>query len=160
MSDLIRLVTDAPVWVWPLLAGLIFIGLRAAREREVAVGVFIAFPFFGLISLGAMIRAGAPVAGWTAFALALGAGALAGDRYQGGVLLSRGRRTVRVRGEWMTMATVMAIFWTSYALGVASALTPELVATLPIALGSAALSGVVSGLFAGRALRVLRTRPV
>ena len=54
------------------------------------------------------------------------------------------------------MALIAGIFLTKYAAGVAMTMRPELKFDLAFALGLATVYGAFSGIFAGRAARLLR----
>ena len=152
---MLQSITGAPIWVWPLLALLVWLGLSATRERERRVGGYWALPFFVFLSLSGMSQSPEPAVAWPLFAAAYLGGAIWGREYQGGVILERRPGVVRVRGEWVTFATMMAIFWLSYLKGALSATAPEVLGG-HFAVGAfALLSGGLAGQFAGRAFRVL-----
>ena len=154
-----RFVTEAPLWVWPLLAFLIWVGLRATKEREAPVAIYWLMPLFVLLSLNAMMETARPDVAWPAFAVSYLAGARVGFAYQARVVIARTARRVRVRGEWITLATIMAVFCLGYARGALGAVAPEFLASPHGAAAVAAISGALSGQFAGRALSVIRWRP-
>lgn len=158
MADIAGVLIHAPLWVWPLLAGLVWLGLRARREREIPVAGFYAMPFFAFMSMVGM--ASQPAGSWAIFAVCYGLGLWLGDRAQGGLIIAKSGGRVRVRGEAITLAALMTIFWLAFAGGYVAARAPEVAAALWWRLGVAALSGAVSGQFAGRALRVIRAPAV
>ena len=65
-------------------------------------------------------------------------------------------------GSWVPMALIVGVFLIKYSVGVQLALEPTLARHLGFAIAVTALYGLLSGLFAVRALRVLRLagRPV
>lgn len=154
-----RYVTGAPLWVWPLLGLLIWIGLRATKERDAPVALYWLLPLFVLLPLRSIIGSAWPALAWSVFAGAYLAGAHAGYRYQVGVVIARDGARVRVRGEWVTLATVLAVFLMSYLRGAMGAVAPEVLGSAAGVAAFAALSGALSGQFAGRTLSVIRWRP-
>ena len=73
-----QLFTGAPVWVWPLLVGLIVVGVRAMRDREAPLWLIYTLPLMGVLSLNAV--RGLPVGGsiWLVFVAAWIGGGLLG----------------------------------------------------------------------------------
>ena len=49
------IITETPVWVWPLFLLLLAVGLRARHERFVPVGLFYGLPLLGLSALNAVL---------------------------------------------------------------------------------------------------------
>lgn len=146
--------TNAPIWVWPLLVLLLFVGLRATRPRRAPIALFYALPFLGLLGLRSLLALPAPGWGLALWAVLLLIGAAAGYRLQGRWLIERSCSTVTLRPEWLTLIVVMILFWSNFATGVIRAIAPDLltapgyIATLAIVLG------LCSGTFPGRAIRV------
>ena len=146
----------APVWVWPLLAWMIWEGVSAMRRRSVAIWVYWMLPFFALIAVRGRLEAAAPEVDLPVYFAMYGLGAVFGYRFQGGVLIKRVAKHVEVRGEPLTLIMLMTIFWMNFVSGVIKAISPDLMTSYVTIALLAAISGAVSGQFAGRALRVLR----
>lgn len=153
---LFMVIQGVPVWVWPLLAFLLWYGLRATRERETPVWPFYAVPLVGLLSVKAVLSLGQGALVWAMFGLAYAAGAGWGYARQRGLVLSRGGGRVTLAGEWMTLALMMLVFWMNFAGGVAQAVAPDIHGSLRFALLVALIGGAVGGSFLGRSLRVVR----
>lgn len=153
---LMSVVTGAPVWVWPLLAGLLALGLHAGRDRESPVLPFYLLPLLGVSSLAtaAGMSGGWPV--WLGFGAAYAVGALAGYRAQGRWVRGRMPGRVALRGEWVTLSAIMLLFWSAFGWNLAAALAPQTMAALAPQLLWAVLAGVAAGSFPGRGLRVVR----
>ncbi len=146
----------APIWVWPLLVWMIWEGASAMRTRSVAIWVYWLLPFFALISFRGRLEAAAPEVDLPVYAAAYALGVAFGRWFQGGVLIERTAKQVAVKGEPLTLIMLMTIFWMNFVSGVIKPIPPDLMEShVPIAI-LAAISGAVSGQFAGRALRVLR----
>lgn len=147
----------APIWVWPLLVLLIWVGLRAAKDRETGVAIYYAMPFLAVLTLNGMSQLASPTLAWPVFGCAYAAGVWAGDRFQRGLIRWKSGGRVAVRGEWMTLLAVMGVYWLSFVRGAVMAVAPELTEGAAYVAIVALISGALSGQFAGRAIRVIRT---
>jgi len=148
----LTILTQIPLWVFPVFLGLLWLGARASRPRRAPVLLIYALPLLGLLTLSRALGMGELAAG----ALALGwlAGAAAGWAMQPRWTVARDARRVDLRGEWVTMATIMALFWGNFALGLAEGIAPVSTAAPGLAVAFGLIAGAVSGTLAGRALRV------
>jgi hypothetical protein len=146
-----------PVWVWPLLAGLLAVGLRARRDRESPVLLIYLMPLMGILTLAGVARLDGGMPVWLVFAAACAVGALAGYRLQGRLITARHPGRVAQRGEWVTLAVLMAVFWSSFGWNVAAAVAPEVTDGTGAQLLWAALAGALAASLTGRALRVAAT---
>lgn len=159
------LLRGTPAGVWLLLAGLTALGLSQCRPRSVGLGRTVALPL-AMAALGAWgvlaaSRAAglvwAPLALWLAAALASGAllwrllpRASAGTRYDAA------SRHFHLPGSPVPLLLILAVFCIKYAVGLETALDPAHAARPGFALAVAAVYGVVTGCFLGRAARLLR----
>jgi len=50
-----RILTSAPLWVWPLLAVLILVGWRSRQERTIPLAIVYLLPAIGLLTLPALL---------------------------------------------------------------------------------------------------------
>lgn len=119
------IVAHTPLWVWPLMAALLWLGLSASRERVKAEWVFLVLPLLGVLPIRSLSGLGATVAVWALFGLAYALGAWIGNRVQPRWILGKSGRQVRVAGEWLTLLQVVAIFALNYARGVTMAIAPD-----------------------------------
>lgn len=151
-----QFITGAPIWVWPLLALLIFVGMRARLTRMVPVALIYLLPLLGIMPLRsiAALPAGAWI--WLIFGAGYVAGVWLGHHLQARWVLGREGHMVQVAGESLTLGLMMIVFWANFVGGVLQAVAPETYAN-PIFQGMfAAALAVTAGTFAGRALRVWR----
>lgn len=150
-------VQHVPIWVWPLLLGLIVLAAISTRERRTPLVVIYALPLLGLLSVRAV--AGFEVGGgiWAGFALGYGLGAAVGWRKQLGWIIAKTAGRLHQRGEGLTAAAIAVLFAMNFARGTLAAIAPQTLADLTVALGFALVAGLASGSFAGRALRVAVT---
>lgn len=155
-----QVVSHTPLWVWPLLLGLIWLGLNQTVTRSVplrrvslvALGMALWSLYGTLSAFGSQ--------GWVLPAWLVGAGLLAtlvlrtplptGTHYDDWT----GRFTVP--GSWVPLGLILGIFLTKYAVGARLSLQPALATSTAFALGFSALYGAFSGAFLARAIRLLR----
>ena len=149
--------TEAPIWVWPLFAALIWFGLRATKRRETNMAAHYVMPFLAAPAMIGLRELASPQLALPLFGAAYLGGVWLGDRYQKGVVLWKAEGRVGVSGEWATFAAVMCVFWMNFAKGVTNAVARDAASGAGYAIVIAVASGALSGQFAGRALRVIRT---
>ncbi|MCT4553128.1 MAG: hypothetical protein N4A53_00405 [Pelagimonas sp.] len=154
MPALSHILSAIPLWVVPLLFGLIFLGRRAQFERSSPVFLIYALPLLGLLSLNRAISLGdlasaALLAGWAA-------GVALGLRLQPRWSLSRSQRRVQLRGEHLTMVTVLGLFALNFAAGMAQGMAPNLATGTMFGGLFGAVAGGLSGSLAGRAIHIAR----
>jgi len=147
--------TSAPLWVWPLLALLLLLGLRSRQERTLPMAVIYLLPAIGLLTLPTLLAL--PYAGiaLAAHLVAYGAGATAGYRLQGRWLLAKAGGHARVAGENLTLAGMLTMFSAKFVHGTMTAAAPAIVSGWAYGMAFAAVTGVAAGLFGGRALRTI-----
>jgi hypothetical protein len=151
-----QIISHTPVYVWALLAFLLYRGYLASRDREISLlklsiipGVMLVLTLSGMGTHGAL---GAGV--WGVWAVGMLAGvALTWRLTSGDIAVNRAAGSVHQRGSWMPLALMVAIFVTKYTVAVVSAMHPELPHSLPFALGVTALFGLFNGIFVGRLSR-------
>ncbi|WP_366005120.1 DUF6622 family protein [Herbaspirillum sp.] len=155
----IGIVTHTPLWVWPLLAFLLYRGWQAGRDREIPLFSALAMPVvmlalslsglllsFGHHPANALLGAAAMlVAGFFGFR----------SRAAAAIRVDAVRRRIALRGSWQPLLLTLGIFAVKYSAAVALALHPELASNTWFALPQAALYGIFSGIFAGRLLRIV-----
>lgn len=155
-----QILINTPFWVWGLLAGLLVIGFSQSRNSTVGLRRVIVLPLgMGALSLHSTLSTfgASPLAlgSWlaTASVLMLAVSQLpvpAGARYDSA------SRQFQLPCSWIPMALIMDIFLTKYAVGVSLAMHPELKSQTNFSLVIVMLYGLFSGIFTGRAVRLLR----
>jgi hypothetical protein len=156
-----------PVWVFALLIGLIALGWVQTRTRQLPkqrlLGINIALTVFTLVGVVQQWRLTPWLAmsllSWAAMGVlvtwALGQGAApAGAAYEPET------RRFTVPGSWLPLALFMAIFACKFAVGMTSAMAPELLDSLRAALMVSAVYGLFSGVLNARAWRLLKLERV
>lgn len=155
-----QLLANTPLWVWGLLVALLALGYSQARDRSASLVRITVMPVamtaFSLWGTVSAFGASAAVLGiWAvAAAVLLVAVALFFGPAQG--TYDADKRLFQLPGSWVPMLLITGIFLTKYAAGVSLAMNPELKFNLTFALALATVYGAFSGIFAGRAARLLR----
>jgi hypothetical protein len=148
-----QIITHTPVYVWIILAVLVWRGTAALREREMTVRSLFIVP---LIMLALSLQDVLMKFGSNALALAVWAGAAIGTTL---LVWKFGRSrtapgsapgSVIVRGSWVPLATMMAVFFTKYVASVLLAVLPHARQDVLFAAAVCALFGVFNGCFLGR----------
>ena len=62
--------TEVPLWVAPLFIGLLFLGLRATKQRKIPLAISYSPPLLALISLQSLAQLPDQLFVWSAYALA------------------------------------------------------------------------------------------
>jgi hypothetical protein len=156
-------VQHTPNWVWGLLAGLIALGLMQARTRQATLArvsitplAMTALAIWGNVSaFGSAPNFGLVMLTWLAAAAAMIA-VFAPSAPPRGTLYDAASRTFHMPGSWLPMAMIVAVFLVKYVVGVDVAMQPALAHDNQYALAVAAIYGLFSGAFIGRAARLWR----
>jgi hypothetical protein len=154
---------NTPVWVWGLLAALIWLGLTQVRARTASLKRIVIFPvamtLMALVSMATSFG-NSPTIGYVMLAWLVAAGAMVAligsTSAPAGTSYDATTRTFAMRGSWVPMVIILGIFLTKYVVGVETAMNPGLARDGEYTLIVGALYGVFSGVFAGRAARLLR----
>lgn len=147
-----------PLWVWALLALLIWLGSLGLRRRRMALrrvaSAPVVFIIWGLSGLAARpFEAGLIAALWLGgLVIGLGLGLLTGPRL---LSVDRMRREVELPASWWPLARNLIIFFAHYALIVAAAILAAHKATLLQA--DIVVSGASAGYFTGWFVALLRS---
>ena len=146
--------TRAPLWVWPLLAALLFLGWTRSRPRTVSKARVLILPIvLAGMGIGSFFSNGGTAIAASFLLLGLAAGAATGQvlaRREGALLDEAGM--VHLKGEWISMGLILVIFASRFAAGAAQGVDPSLHHSLAIAIPLALVSGFSVGLTGMRAL--------
>jgi hypothetical protein len=163
---LIQILTHTPLYVWAILAFLVYRGMVAMNDRDVETRKLVMIPAVMLIlslqDMNAKFGLGGwALAAWAAAAagMALAAGLAGSDRIAASTVPGH----VRVRGSRLPLVMMMAVFFTKYVASVAVAVAPQLRQDTLFACIVCGLFGVFNGWFVGRLvgdLASVRTLPV
>ena len=156
MQIAFRILANTPLWVFPLLAYLIWQGWQARRPRTQAVWRMLVVPLvFFLMGLSRLVLAHhglEPLLAWLAAAILFGALAL----WRGPKLLAvdRARGVVSRPGSAAPLIRNVTVFSLQYGVAVATAMKLEPHAA--VAIIGHAVSGASAGYFSGWAAALLR----
>lgn len=157
---LMQIAINTPVWVWGLLAALVVLGLAQARDRRAGLTRTVVLPLgmavFSLSGLVTAFGASPSVLGAWLSAVAVALTVVLMRPLPAGVRYDASQRVFALPGSWVPLVLILGIFSIKYATGVTLAMHPGLRADASLALAVAALSGLFSGIFAGRTVRLLR----
>lgn len=157
---LYQILIKTPLYVWAILAFLVYRGAVSSRDRDMSTTRMLVIPLVMLVlslqSIASQFGANpAAIAAWT-----VGAGAMMLQRWTfGGKQLTRGAApgTVRVRGNWMPLFVMMVIFVTKYVSAVMLVIQPRIGQDALFALTTSSLLGLCSGYFLGQLVRDIAT---
>jgi hypothetical protein len=153
-----QILIHTPVYVWAILAVLVWRGTAALREREMTVRSLFIVPLIMLaLSLqDVVMKFGAGAVTLAVWGVAAAGTALLAWKF-GRSRTSPGSApgSVIVRGSRVPLAMMMAVFFTKYAASVLLAILPHARQDVLFAAGVCALFGVFSGCFLGRLARDL-----
>lgn len=157
------IVQRTPAWVWGLLAALLALGISQLFDRQLTLGRVIVTPIamlglalYGIFSaFGNGGHLGAVTLTWliaiaASIAVMLRLSAPAGTAYDA----HDGQFSVP--GSAVPLLLILGIFLVKYIVGVELAMQPAQARDASFALPIALMYGAFNGIFAGRALRLLR----
>ena len=157
MAFVTGIIRGTPLWVWGLLALVLYLGYTSTRDRTIDARRALILPLamFGM-SLSFMLGGAVPaevLAPW-GVALALGAAGGAGLGLASGAAPGEKPMTIDLKGEWLSLALIIAMFSSRYVFAVMIAMTPGLASDLSFLITRAAVVGLLGGLFLGRGLTI------
>jgi hypothetical protein len=154
---------STPGWVWGLLAGLVALGVSQLRDREASLVRVSVMPvaMTGLAIWGMTGAFGrSPTFGYSMVAwllvAAIVAVAIGFTSAPEGTQYDADKRTYSLPGSAVPLVLIMAVFLTRYVVNVDIAMQPSLSRDGTYTLIVAAIYGVSTGLFVGRASRLWR----
>lgn len=158
-----QILQHIPVWVFALLIGLIALGLVQTRTRHIRkqrlLGINIALTVFTLVGVVQQWRLTPWLAlsllSWAAMGL-LVAWALGQGAAPEGARFEPETRRFTVPGSWLPLTLFMTIFACKFAVGMTTAMAPDLLDSLTAAIGVSALYGLLSGVLNAKAWRLLK----
>lgn len=157
---LIAILTHTPVWVWILLAALMYLGFSQTVSRTASLKrvtlmpvAMIALSLYGSLAVfGINLQT---VLGWTGAAAVMLVVFLR-KKNSGDVYYDAELRLYSLPGSWVPLVLILGIFLTKYVVGVMTSMQPALVHEQSFALLVTALYGAFSGIFLARAIRLWR----
>ncbi len=155
---LIEIITHTPLWVFGLLVLLVYLGWQQSRERVVNKYVIFLLPvgmvalsYFGMLSsFGPNFL---PITLWLVSLLVTALIVVTCFTVHG-VTYDSNQARYTIQGSWFPFGLMMAIFFTKYAVGVVSALSPDMVNNQIFIVLCSLLYGIFSGIFMARAYSI------
>jgi hypothetical protein len=147
-GGLLFLITGAPLWVWPVLAYLLFIGVRATRDRVLSLPRLFLTPLI-LVLLRIPFLLEVDFNGWVVFGcfLLVGVGVGFSVGFRTPVQILYDARALKIPGSLAPLILLILFFCIKYTLGALTALHPNLTTELQVL--DLALSAVITGYFTG-----------
>ncbi|HZX84721.1 MAG TPA: hypothetical protein VFF19_14225 [Reyranella sp.] len=152
MSFAYQIVVNTPLWVWPLLLFVLWLGWRGLKPRVISPARLAILPLIGLgtslAGVAQSLQPGLALAGWAvALLVAFPLGWTIGMRRA--VRLRPEDGQLEVAGGWFALGFGISIFAVRYTLGVLSGVMPGLrLEPLWIVL-SGSVGGIVTGIGVG-----------
>jgi hypothetical protein len=152
MSFAYQIVVNTPLWVWPLMLFVLWLGWRGLQPRTMPPARLAILPLVGLgtslAGIAQSLQPGLALAGWAAaLAMALPIGWAIGARC--GVRLRPEDGRLEVAGGWFALGFGLSIFVVRYTLGVLSGVMPGLRAEPFWIVLSGSIGGIVTGIGVG-----------
>lgn len=159
---LIQILSHTPLYVWAILAFLVWRGVAELREREIAISRMFVLPLVMLVlSLHDIaLKFGFDATVLAAWMTAFAAAALLSWRF-GRVRVAPGSAPgrVRVAGSVVPLLLMLSIFALKYVTSVLLAVRPDLADQGMVVMAVCAMFGVFNGYFLGRLLRDVGLTP-
>ncbi len=157
---LIEIFKRAPLWVFLLFGVLLVLGFNQSRDRRLGRARLLALPaaMAGLSLYGVYSAFGWAPWGISCWGLGLIAALLAGIRLAPAGLArwSAETRQFEIKGSWLPLILMMAIFSTKFAVGVLSARKLAVATDPHFASAISLIYGFFSGIFLARTALILR----
>ncbi len=155
-----QIIAHTPPWVVGLLVGLIILGLKQGKSRQVKKPLAYLLPL-GMLTLsfvGVITSFGFAPMAIAAWAVGLAGGAALINFWLPikGIQFNAIQASFFIPGSWIPLLVILAIFLAKYYVGVMQAINPTLLEEFGFKLSLSLLYGVFSGYFVGRALCLLR----
>jgi len=147
-----QILFHTPIYVWIILAGLIYRGYLSSKDREVAFAKLFFIPaIMPLLTVPDLaLKFGHAVPALAIWASAAGVAALLTWQFSNAnITRAPLAGQVLVRGSWLPLVAMMAVFLSKYALNVMLALVPHARHDVQFATALCALFGVFNGVFFG-----------
>ena len=159
MPSLFQIVTNTPLWVWPLMVFVLWLGVQGLRPRVIPWWRLAILPAVGLAtSLGGIAQSANPVWAATGWALALLAflplGWVFGQNRA--VRLHSEDARLEIAGGWFALVFGISIFAVRYAMGVLFGVLPALRGEALWIYLSGAVGAMVAGIGIGWLANLLR----
>ena len=155
---MLQIFTKMPLFVLPLFAMLLHVGLRARRRSSFPIAVLVLIPslFFGLSLFLFLGKYGTNPGAILFWFLSFAVGGAIGFSYAQTLKLQfdRKKKRVEIPGSWIPLILLMSIFTSKFSLGMITSMMPHLTGSL-LLLGLELFPTSILGIFAGRGVNCL-----
>ncbi|CRX37914.1 DUF6622 family protein [Estrella lausannensis] len=155
---MLTILVKTPLFVWPLLAFLIWGGVKSSKPHNLPVKTLLALPLgFFVWSLSTFLgRFGVEGSFLLLWLTALGSGFSIGYAYMQklNVEFIHEKKTVMMPGSWMPLILSLSIFSAKFAVGIVSSVIPQPEGS-NLLLSLELFSALILGIFLGRAIGCL-----
>jgi hypothetical protein len=159
MPSFFQIVVNTPLWVWPLMAFVLWLGLQGLRSRVVPWWRLAILPAVGLTtSLSGIAQSADPAGAATGWGVALLAFLPLGWAFGQNrpVRLRREDGKLEIAGGWFALLFGVSIFAVRYAMGVLFGVLPALRSEPLWIHASGAVGGMIAGIGIGWLANLLR----
>lgn len=154
-----QIVAHTPSWVWMLLAGLCFIGFQQTKTRQLSLRRLAILPavMLGLSLLSLQNSFGFQVSVLALWLVSMVLASWLMSYFSGSAKEHDEADTglIRVKGSWIPMMLILAMFVTRYVLNAGLAMKPELAQAAGFSFSIAVAFGLINGVFLGRAFSLV-----
>ena len=159
---LLQIIKGTPLWVWGLLAALLWLGFGRPGPASSAASAPPCSPaIFVVLSLAGVVTAfGGNALAVAIWAVGVGMAVGVGQR-----LMPRLRATwqaasdtLQIDGSWLPLALIVSLFFVKFTAGVSMAIHPGLASETDFVVACSLAYGFFSGLFAARGLQLWQVR--
>ncbi|MBC3813215.1 DUF6622 family protein [Undibacterium aquatile] len=153
-----QILINTPIWVWALLAFLIYRGVLMSRDRQVTLRATFILPLLMLgLSLQGLIQHFGirfeSVGLWLLSAVCVSI--LNAAFFGKNSVRVVSEKLIQLQGSWMPLILMMLIFFLKYCENIAVVVQPELRSNIGFISVCSISFGIMNGLFLGKLLRVL-----
>lgn len=155
---MLKIITNIPLFVWPLFAVLLIGGLKARKTRPVPLKALLLIPaaFFSWSLFSFFGRYASDPLAILLWILSIGVGSFIGFSHIQRVKprCDRQKKVIEMPGSWIPLMLSMSIFTTKFSIGMMRVMLPHLENSM-LFLGLELFSGIVLGIFTGRGVGCL-----
>jgi hypothetical protein len=151
-----RIVTNTPIWVFALMALLVWLGSQSLRTRQTPLRRMLIVPIvFLLMGVSRLLFAGGQPMLVGAWVVAAGAFAAVAFYVGPGAMTVESDGTIRRPGSVIPLIRNLAVFLLQYAVAVIAAMKLDSSGTMPLV--AQAVSGACAGYFLGWGIGMIRS---
>ncbi|MDZ7824284.1 MAG: DUF6622 family protein [Ahrensia sp.] len=157
-SMIAEIMTKTPIWVWPLLIALLFVGFMHTRNYSLPKPRIFILPItFTITALISIYFSAQPFISFGAIVLAAMLLTPLGLKIaeRSGALINADNR-LSVPGEWITILLICIMFSSRFIAGIVGGAAPSIASGSVFIAGIATISGAIVGIAFGRALGYLK----